>query len=217
MTTTQGGKANELDHPVDQQRSQSRHDARAEPVDLDVPRGPHTPTSLGQDGMGFNGQSPSILDGRAVESVTHLHELTYERSGPLPTIEEFAGYEQVLPGGADRIMTMAEKALDAEIASQRTTDRAEALAFVGAALAVSWLPWFLFATAAFLALKGLDTAALIAAIAGAVSGGPQIIQAAKRMKPQPRPAAQPSQSTQSAAKTAAPTKKRKSSKKKRRK
>ena len=29
--------------------------------------------------------------------------------GPLPAADEFAGYEKVLPGAADRILTMAEK------------------------------------------------------------------------------------------------------------
>ncbi len=32
-----------------------------------------------------------------------------EYSGPLPPVEDFEGYERVLPGAADRIMTMAEK------------------------------------------------------------------------------------------------------------
>ncbi|MDR1100263.1 MAG: DUF2335 domain-containing protein [Treponema sp.] len=30
-------------------------------------------------------------------------------SGPLPTSREFQGYEQVLPGAADRILAIAEK------------------------------------------------------------------------------------------------------------
>jgi uncharacterized membrane protein len=30
-------------------------------------------------------------------------------SGPLPTSQEFQGYEQVLPGAADRILAIAEK------------------------------------------------------------------------------------------------------------
>jgi uncharacterized membrane protein len=33
--------------------------------------------------------------------------LSYE--GPLPTSNEFAGYERVLPGAAERILSMAEK------------------------------------------------------------------------------------------------------------
>lgn len=37
------------------------------------------------------------------------------RSAPLPTVDEFAGYERIQPGAANRIITMAEKSLDAEI------------------------------------------------------------------------------------------------------
>lgn len=36
-----------------------------------------------------------------------------ERSAPLPTVEEFGGYDQVLPGAADRILQMAEKSMEA--------------------------------------------------------------------------------------------------------
>lgn len=37
---------------------------------------------------------------------------TTYRSGPLPTVEEFGGYEAVLPGAAERIMLRAEKMAD---------------------------------------------------------------------------------------------------------
>jgi uncharacterized membrane protein len=36
-------------------------------------------------------------------------QLEVSYSAPLPTSREFAGYEQALPGAADRILTMAEK------------------------------------------------------------------------------------------------------------
>jgi uncharacterized membrane protein len=36
-------------------------------------------------------------------------QLEVSYSAPLPPSREFAGYEQVLPGAADRILTMAEK------------------------------------------------------------------------------------------------------------
>jgi uncharacterized membrane protein len=36
-------------------------------------------------------------------------ELSVSYQGPLPTSGEFSGYEQVLPGAADRILTMTEK------------------------------------------------------------------------------------------------------------
>jgi uncharacterized membrane protein len=36
-------------------------------------------------------------------------ELSVSYEGPLPTSREFAGYEQVLPGAADRILAITEK------------------------------------------------------------------------------------------------------------
>jgi uncharacterized membrane protein len=39
----------------------------------------------------------------------HGQELSVSYQGPLPTSREFAGYEQVLPGAADRILTITEK------------------------------------------------------------------------------------------------------------
>jgi uncharacterized membrane protein len=39
--------------------------------------------------------------------VTASQSLMY--SGPLPTSEEFQGYDQALPGAADRILAIAEK------------------------------------------------------------------------------------------------------------
>ena len=48
------------------------------------------------------------------------------RSAPLPTVDEFAGYERIQPGAADRIITMAEKSLDAEIEAQRTSNEVAA-------------------------------------------------------------------------------------------
>lgn len=40
-------------------------------------------------------------------------------SGPLPSSKELAGYEQVLPGAADRIIRMAEDSLHSEIDYQK--------------------------------------------------------------------------------------------------
>lgn len=36
-----------------------------------------------------------------------------ERNAPLPTVDEFRGYEHVLPGAADRILKMAETSMEA--------------------------------------------------------------------------------------------------------
>ena len=71
------------------------------------------------DGLEQDGRSDSESDekptiGRRV-SMTHM-EMT---SGPLPSAAEFSRYEQVLPGAADRILSMAEQSLQAEIEGQR--------------------------------------------------------------------------------------------------
>jgi uncharacterized membrane protein len=41
--------------------------------------------------------------------VKQRQEISVSYEGPLPRSREFAGYEQVLPGAADRILAMAEK------------------------------------------------------------------------------------------------------------
>ena len=45
--------------------------------------------------------------GRALSA--RRQQVSVERRAPLPPIEEFRGYEEVLPGAADRILTMAEE------------------------------------------------------------------------------------------------------------
>ena len=43
------------------------------------------------------------------EQVSRSHQVKLERRAPLPTVSEFAGYENVLPGAADRILAMTEE------------------------------------------------------------------------------------------------------------
>jgi uncharacterized membrane protein len=43
------------------------------------------------------------------ENHPQRQKLSVSYQGPLPTSSEFLGYEQVLPGAADRILTMTEK------------------------------------------------------------------------------------------------------------
>jgi uncharacterized membrane protein len=45
-------------------------------------------------------------------------EVSVSYEGPLPTSREFAGYEQVLPGAADRILTITEKEAEHRRANQ---------------------------------------------------------------------------------------------------
>lgn len=102
------------------------------------------------------------------------------RSGPLPDVAEFKGYEAVLPGAAERIMAMAE--LNAQVAAEMT--RADAAATLAAANSVTedgkavkrGQTWFgvlsllLIGIAALLALNGADTSAAVVAIVGMLSG-----------------------------------------------
>ena len=49
---------------------------------------------------------PNELDGR---QPSQIHQIVAARIGPLPPPSELAGYEEVLPGSADRILRMAER------------------------------------------------------------------------------------------------------------
>lgn len=105
------------------------------------------------------------------------------RSAPLPTVDEFAGYERIQPGAADRIITMAEKSLDAEIEAQRTSNevaakdhKAQNICMIIATTAYSILPIIGFGSAIVCVALGQSVAAAFGALIGAVTAGPQIIQ-----------------------------------------
>lgn len=46
-------------------------------------------------------------------------------SGPLPRVQDFEAYNRVVPGAANRILKMAEKALDSEVFATKTEKRIE--------------------------------------------------------------------------------------------
>ena len=105
------------------------------------------------------------------------------RSAPLPTVDEFAGYERIQPGAADRIITMAEKSLDAEIEAQKTSNevaakdhKAQNICMIIATTAYSILPIIGFGSAIVCVALGQSVAAAFGALIGAVTAGPQIIQ-----------------------------------------
>lgn len=80
-------------------------------------------------------------------------------SGPLPAPEDFAKYEKMLPGSADRILRMAEKQSDHRIKSEsmiidhkvKVGERGQILGFILVVLCI--------ATALILGLKGHDVLA----------------------------------------------------------
>lgn len=57
---------------------------------------------------------PDVIDAAAQEVVRELRTVRSWR-GPLPPASELAAYDQVLPGAAERILRMSEKALDEQI------------------------------------------------------------------------------------------------------
>lgn len=111
------------------------------------------------------------------------------RSAPLPTVDEFAGYERIQPGAADRIITMAEKSLDAEIEAQRTSNevaakdhKAQNICMIIATTAYSILPIIGFGSAIVCVALGQSVAAAFGALIGAVTAGPQIIQEIRKKR-----------------------------------
>lgn len=139
---------------------------------------------LEQDGRRDSKGNENPTVGRHV-SMTHM-EMT---SGPLPSAAEFSRYEQVLPGAADRILSMAEQSLQAEIDGQREIRKIYAedrkaenwcMKFTSAVL--SLLIVAIFVTAVVFWSLGKDTEALIsiACLVGCLL--PRIIDAIKGRK-----------------------------------
>ena len=58
------------------------------------------------------------MSGILLEEITHTIERRMEYSGPIPPPEVFRGYEDVLPGSADRILAMTEKQVEHRISAE---------------------------------------------------------------------------------------------------
>lgn len=85
--------------------------------------------------------------------------------GPLPLASEFRAYERVLPGSADRIIKMAEKSLDSELADARAERRADLFALVSGRLFL----YVLLGVSVFLVITDRPVAALLTGLAPIVS------------------------------------------------
>lgn len=81
------------------------------------------------------------------------------KSGPLPSPEDLKGYEDVLPGAAERIMKMAEE----ESGHRRSSDKEIIRAEVGAQVRGQWLGFVLAFSGLIL---GLGAAAFGAPVIG---------------------------------------------------
>ena len=138
------------------------------------------------ESLGNGGRQPAQSDGQGID----LNAIAIAaRSGPLPSVEEYAGYERVLPGAADRILAMAEKSLDVEISDRKAATameaadhKAENLSMLITSVAFSFLPWMAFGAAIVCAAFGNNVGTFIGSIVGVFSAGPQLIDAVKRKR-----------------------------------
>lgn len=103
--------------------------------------------------------------------------------GPMPHPSLLAGYEQVLPGSAERILAMAERAQAVQNGAITRDSRAESTAFVFATFALSALPYGMGVFAVILGLNGQNLGAIIAAAGAALTAAPSIIRATRRDNP----------------------------------
>jgi len=139
-----------------------------------------TPTAHRSDGVDQRRPITTHSDGQPTQIPQQLEpydaswELTLTRTSPLPTVAEFAGYDRVLPGAADRILKMAENNQRAIIVNNDRDSQAENWALKAATFGGTFLPWFCLAGAGVLALLGHDIAAIVGTVLGAASGGVQI-------------------------------------------
>lgn len=72
----------------------------------------HRSSSERSDAEDTNPEIITLPDGTAIER-TQIQSMVAAHSGPLPAVQDFSGYEDVLPGAANRIMEMAETSIDA--------------------------------------------------------------------------------------------------------
>ena len=159
-----------------------------EPVDRELQAHPEHVEGPDEGRLVLGGSEPVDGDGHGapLAGITQF-ELTRSYQayrGPLPSPADFSGFEQVLPGAANRILRMAEQRQRAEIENQQVIARAEARAFVSASWAVSFLPWVLAALTVGLLIAGESGAAAMTALGTAISAGPQIIAATRPARKQ---------------------------------
>lgn len=102
---------------------------------------------------------------KADDNSQNRAQIAIAHQGPLPMATEFAAYEKVLPGSADRIITMAEKSLESEIADMRAERRADLFALVSGRAFL----YLLLGVSVFLIIAGHPIAALLAGLAPIVS------------------------------------------------
>lgn len=161
------------DHPEDPDHRPD--DDHADGVDVDGQRTARGDGQLQPD----EALTAEFIDDRVDERVEIL-SARVSRSGPLPESTEFAGYENVLPGAAERIMAMAEQAANAAAEATMadaaaTKAAAESITEDGRAVkrGQTWfgvLAILLIALAAGLAISGNTAVAALATLLAVASG-----------------------------------------------
>lgn len=117
---------------------------------------------------------PNAQQLSGLEQVSHT--LSYSHSGPLPDPATLGYYEQIVPGLADRIVSMAESELRARREDRRTLIRAEAHSTVVATWLLGVLPYALMGLAAWLAWHGIKDVAAITAIGAVAALLPRLME-----------------------------------------
>lgn len=141
------------------------------------------------NGLEANGErdSESVRDSTLGHRVSMTHmEVT---SGPLPPAAELERYERILPGAADRILSMAERSLQSEIEGQRDVRRIYAedrraenwcLKFTSAVFSLLVVAVFI-VTVVFWAM-GMNAQAILSAACFVLCLLPRVIDAIKGRK-----------------------------------
>jgi uncharacterized membrane protein len=96
-------------------------------------------------------------------------------SGPLPPPDDFAAYERVLPGIADRMMRMNEQDQAARIVNSDRESRAESAGFKISVTGQALLPWLLVVATVVLVWQGQDIAGLVTIIVAALATAPSVV------------------------------------------
>lgn len=140
------------------------------------------PEAVHRDGVGQREPAPrsGSGDGNKEERLVALirQEVTQvflEAQPQLHSPEALEGYKLVDPSMPGRILAMAEREQKAQIDSDLLPIRAEAYSYKFAVTMVSSLPMALIILGVILVLAGKDSAGYVAAMAGIIGGGAQII------------------------------------------
>ncbi|WP_165776765.1 DUF2335 domain-containing protein [Bifidobacterium simiarum] len=100
-------------------------------------------------------------------------------SGPLPSPEVLAGYGDIDPSLPGRIVSMAERQLDANIRNESRLTLSESVSVAVASVAASVLPWCVCVVSI---LAGQNAAAVLGGAAGVAVAGVSVVRAIRGVR-----------------------------------